>query len=143
MSASDCPECGNPFHGYKCDCGYKLPYRRKADGTQETAEPTNCAAFGCPNAGTISENTRPPHHWLCGEHWNQPAGQWQAITQKLREAAAARIRTDGDFMIECRDWLVDNGVVTPGMSKEQKRQGMANYRASMAGSSVFASVAPL
>lgn len=83
--ATECPDCGNSFSGYKCGCGYKLPFQRK-DVLALSGASQNCTAHGCPMIGSISENTRPPHQWFCRFHWQQPADKWQEITHTLRQS---------------------------------------------------------
>jgi len=80
--AIECPECGNQFSGYKCGCGYRVPYQKAEH--QESSGPAMCTAYGCPMLGTISESTRPPHNWFCRFHYNEPSNKWAEITTRVR-----------------------------------------------------------
>ncbi len=83
--ATECPDCGSGFYGYKCGCGYKMPYNRME---APIAQQTTCLAHGCPLPGSVSESTRPPHNWLCRFHFGEPAQSWQEITRKVRAMSA-------------------------------------------------------
>lgn len=79
--ATECPECGSMFKGYKCSCGYKVPFSKP--------KPTSslCAAHGCPMAGTISHSLSPDkdghREWLCSFHFGREAKEWPGITEKI------------------------------------------------------------
>jgi len=84
--ATECPKCENVFKGYKCSCGYKLPYSPRKSQTG-----TGCAAHGCPLPGSICSSTGGPkageedtRSWFCRFHFGaSDANKWPEITEKI------------------------------------------------------------
>lgn len=62
-------------------------------------DPTRCAAFGCPCAGTSSSSTGGTDKWYCGYHAGRDAISWQKITGELN-----RLR----FVVESMEKIIDN-----------------------------------
>jgi hypothetical protein len=58
----DCPECGLAFSGYKCKCGYKLPYQ-----SGQAPVKTACSYAGCTENAITREFDNAA---LCRTHWN-------------------------------------------------------------------------
>ncbi len=58
----DCPECGLAFGGYKCKCGYKLPYQ-----SGQAPGKTACSYSGCTENAITREYDNAA---LCKTHWN-------------------------------------------------------------------------
>lgn len=79
---SECPKCEREMRGYKCDCGYKLPFNRPENQAAEKS--SNCIAFGCPCRGTISDGIGVDSKFTCRHHHGKDASDWQDITRKLR-----------------------------------------------------------
>jgi len=84
--ATECPKCENIFKGYKCSCGYKLPYSKT-----HSSSGNKCAANGCPLPGSICSSTGGPkageednRTWYCRFHFGvTDATKWPEITEKI------------------------------------------------------------
>jgi hypothetical protein len=46
-------------------------------------DPCNCAAYGCPMLGAMTNSTLGTSEWFCFLHFDKEATQWQAITAEL------------------------------------------------------------
>lgn len=79
---SNCPECSKPLRNpKKCSCGWAISDTKY----QQPEFQVNCSAHGCPMPGSISHSVHGSHSWLCHMHFRAPVGNWQSLTEKIRQ----------------------------------------------------------
>lgn len=66
----------------------------------QSSGPERCLARGCPQPGTTTDSTKGGGPWTCSAHRRAAPDQWQAITDRARQAswifrAMARLSEDG------------------------------------------------
>lgn len=98
------------------------PFQRDAAAPAPAAPGWQCAAFGCPLAGSLADGAERP--WLCRYHIDVPPLARDRLTRRIRHYQpvldfAGRLLRATSYDLSRRDWRADIPAGAPGPAADE------------------------